>query len=116
MAKTKIWSTDKCDTEFSIFIRKRDVFCYFGCGRKSTQNSHFWGRGHSATRYDPLNCDGACGRCHMDHGDSKQGLYRDLKMKQLGLAGYNALMRKANSTYPREKARLECMLFLQGVK
>ena len=51
-----------------------------GCTNESKQNSHFWGRGNSATRYDPENCDGVCGGCHMRHEGTKQGLYRELKI------------------------------------
>ena len=108
----KIWTSYKADTEFSIHIRERDSFCFFGCGRPSKQNSHFWGRGNSATRYDPLNCDGVCGHCHMENEGNKQGLYRDLKIKQLGQKGYNELEKKARSIVKRSDAILEAMKLL----
>ena len=108
----KLWSSKKTDLAFSHWVRDRDNGrCYF-CGKQGSQNSHFWGRGHSSTRYDPLNCDYACGGCHMRHEGNKQGLYRDLKIKQLGEDGYNALMRKAMSTMKRSNAIRDCMTLL----
>lgn len=108
----KLWTTDKADENFSKWIRARDPFCYFDCGRPSKQNSHFWGRGHSATRYDPLNCDGVCGGCHMTHEGSKQGLYRELKIKQIGLKAYKKLELKARGTMKRADAIAELMGWL----
>lgn len=109
--KPKIWTSKKADRIFSIWIRQRDPFCFFKCGRKSIQNSHFWGRGISATRYDPENCDGVCGGCHMTHEGSKQGKYRDLKMKQLGKR-YRELEKRGRSSIQRSKAIEEAMKLL----
>jgi hypothetical protein len=91
----KLWTSAKADKEFSIFIRARDKTCFF-CSNKATQNSHFWGRGNSATRYDPENCDAVYGGCHMRHEGSKQGLYREIKIRQLGQDAYDALERRAH--------------------
>lgn len=105
----KLWTSAKADKEFSIEIRTRDPLCFFGCGRPSRQNSHFWGRGNSATRYDPENCDGACGKCHMENEGNKQGLYRELKIQQLGQERYDALEKRARSIVPRRNAIIEYM-------
>lgn len=51
----------------------------------------------------------------MRHEGNKQGLYRELKLKQLGKKRYEALEKRARSTYPRLKARMECMEFLKGI-
>ena len=68
LPKLKIWSTDKADTKFSLFIRQRDQICRFqGCSVgnvKKLQCSHYIGRAHSATRYDPNNCISLCWRHH----------------------------------------------------
>lgn len=109
--KSNLWTSAKADKLFSIYIRERDQHCYF-CNNKATQNSHFWGRGHSATRYDPENCDGICGGCHMRHEGSKQGLYREKKIEQLGEDGYMALQRRAMSTVKRSDAIARCMVLL----
>jgi hypothetical protein len=99
----ELWSSAKADKIFSKFIRDRDQRCFF-CPNPATQCSHFWGRGNSATRYGPKNCDGICGGCHMRHEGSKQGLYRELKLKQLGKKAYAALERPAHSIVKRSDA------------
>lgn len=112
--KPKIWSTAIADKLFSKFIRDRDKKCLF-CRNGATQNSHFWGRGKSSTRYDPLNCDGICGSCHFRHEGNKQGLYRTIKIKQLGEEGYAKLEEKAYSLVPRKIAIIQCMEYLNLV-
>ncbi len=107
--KQKLWTMDKADEYFSKWIRERDPFCFFCHVNPSRQNSHFWGRGNKATRYDPLNCDGVCGGCHMDNEGSKQGLYRDLKIKQLGKKGYEALEKRGRSIMKLSDAIAEVM-------
>lgn len=114
--KKTIWTTAKADKIFSRWIRERDPYCFFmrkGCNNKSSQNSHFWGRGNSATRYDPQNCDGICGGCHMRHESNKQGLYRDFKIRDLGKEGYDLLEKRARSIVKRSDAILECMELLK---
>ena len=109
----KLWSTDKADLEFSHWIRDRDKGRCFFCKKKGSQNSHFWGRGNSATRYDPLNCDYSCGGCHMRVEGSKQGDYRNMKIEQLGMDGYQALERRARSVMQRRDAILACMKLIR---
>lgn len=109
--KKKLWTSKKADILFSKWIRARDKKCFF-CPNPGTQNSHFWGRGHSATRYDPENCDGICGGCHMRHEGNKHGLYRTLKLKQLGKARYAALERRAASIMKRSDAIKQLMDWL----
>lgn len=110
--KSKLWTSKKADTIFSIWIRQRDKKCFF-CPNPASQNSHFWGRGISATRYLPENCDGVCGGCHMRHEGSKQGTYRDMKIKQLGLDGYRKLEKLARQTsVKRSKAIQDLMDFM----
>ncbi len=106
--KNKLWTSDKADDYFSKWIRARDPRCFF-CTNPSIQNSHFRGRGHSSTRYDPENCDGICGGCHLRHEGDKAGLYQTLKIKQLGKKRFDLLMRKANGTMKRSDAILELM-------
>ncbi len=107
----KIWTSNKADEEFSRWIRKRDKRCFF-CPNPAKQNSHFWGRGNSATRYDPFNCDGICGGCHMRHEGNKQGLDREMKLKQLGKKGYALLERRGRSVMKRDQAIIACMKLL----
>ncbi len=94
LKKILLWTTKVADDKFSRFIRTRDPFCFFKCGRPSIQNSHFWGRNVSVTRYDPENCDGVCGHCHLVHENNKQGEYRTRKIAQLGKRRYDALEKR----------------------
>ncbi|HLH93523.1 MAG TPA: recombination protein NinG [Xanthobacteraceae bacterium] len=111
----ELWTSAKADKLFSKFIRERDRVCFFRCGRSATQNSHFWGRANSATRYDPENCDGVCGKCHFTHEGNKQGLYRELKIKQLGQDAYAALEKRARSIVKRSDAIHEFMNFYHAL-
>lgn len=112
----KLWSLKKADDEFSKFIRNRDKKCYFTpCPNPASQNSHFWGRERMATRFDPLNCDGACGGCHMRHEGNKQGEYADRKRAQLGDVAYEELRKRAYSYKARNDAIYECMVFFGAV-
>lgn len=97
-AKIKI---DKNDKLFSIMIRERDgnkcVFCGRSSENYSIQNSHFWCRGHKATRFSTANCDALCFMCHNNNESNKQGFYRTWKLKQLGEEKYNQLEQLHNS-------------------
>lgn len=108
----KLWTSHRADKEFSKWIRSRDKKCFF-CFNEARQCSHFWGRGNSATRYDPKNCDGICGGCHMRHEGQKQGLYREMKLKQLGKKEYLALEKRARSIMKRSDAITNLMSWLQ---
>lgn len=110
----KLWGYKRADREFSQWIRARDRKCFF-CPNPATQNSHYWGRGNWSVRFDPINCDGICGGCHMKHEGSKQGLYRTMKIEQLGLRAYNALEKKARGQMKHRDAIAEVMVFLSPV-
>lgn len=92
---------DPNDVLFSKMIRERDNNKCVFCGRTSEyysiQNSHYWSRGHKATRFDVENCDALCFVCHNQNEGNKQGFYRDYKLKQLGEEGYRLLEQKHNS-------------------
>lgn len=109
-----VWSTKKADLEFSRYIRNRDGKCV-ACGKTLNEArlscSHFWSRRHSATRYDPDNCDTLCWvPCHKYQWENeKQGRYREYMMKKLGPEGYNLLQKKALLTVNRKDAILAWM-------
>lgn len=111
--KPKLWSSRKADLNMSHWVRDRDKSRCFFCGKQGSQNSHFWGRGSSAVRYDPLNCDYACGGCHMRNEGSKQGLYRDMKLGQLGVKVYTELEHRARSIMKRSDAIIQLMSWLK---
>ena len=94
---------DPNDKLFSIMIRERDGDKCVFCGKSkeqgyTLQNSHFWGRGHKSTRFDPKNCDCLCFSCHINNEGNKQGMYRTWKLNQLGEQGYKDLELKHNQT------------------
>ena len=113
--KTTCWTSKKADTEFSKFIRERDKRCFF-CPNPATQCSHYWGRNISATRYNDKNADGICGGCHMRHEGNKQGLYRDLKIKQLGQKGYDELRKLAFQSRMNRREAILGLMKLLGVE
>ncbi len=110
----KLLTSNNADIIFSRLIRNRDKKCFF-CNNVASQNSHFWGRGNSATRYDPENCDGICGGCHMRHEGNKQGLYRDMKIAQLGKEKYESLEKRGRSIMKRSDAILAFMCMIGKV-
>lgn len=112
----KIWGVKKADMEFSKFIRNRDGKCV-RCGRTNLlQNSHFWSRSHSGTRFDPDNCDALCYPCH--YGNSKgweyekNGEYLDFKKSQLGERRYKEMEQRAHSVTKQHEAIVNCMKLL----
>ena len=111
--KIEIWTSAKADIEMSHFVRDRDKGKCFFCGKEGSQNSHFWGRNTSATRYLEDNCDYVCGGCHMRHEANKQGIYREMKIKQLGQERYDELKKiYYQSKMSRREAVIACMELL----
>lgn len=114
LKKSGIWTLKKADEEFSKYIRKRDKKCK-RCGTKNNLTcSHFWGRQHKGTRFDPDNCVAVCWMpCHKYYWEKeKQGQYRDFMLNWLGPARYELLRMKANGTYPQSRAIMDCMKLL----
>ncbi len=116
----RVWSTQVADRKFSEFIRNRDGMC-MRCHKESgLQCSHFWGRGFSATRYDPENCITLCYPCH--YGNSKgweyekQGEYREFMINWLGKDKYNDLEEWHREIIPLRKAKQECMEWLKPLR
>jgi hypothetical protein len=50
----------------------------------------------------------------MRHEGNKQGLYREMKIKQFGQAGYDALFKRAHSIMKRSDAIAECMRLMEA--
>ena len=110
------WTTEKADARFSEYIRTRDKKCRRCKRNESTDNSHFWGRGNSATRYDPENCVGACRECHGIWENQKKGAYKDWMLTWLGEERYKALEKRARSIMKREKAIANLVELLETEK
>ena len=114
--KLKLWSTKKCDIEFSKEIRARDKKC-LRCGTtQRLTNSHYYSKGSTLTRYDPENCITLCYRCHYgayyfgENGFqgweySREGEYKDFMIKWLGVAKYEALKKRAHTYQSLADAR-----------
>lgn len=87
-------------------IRERDGNKCIWCPKSAQQgfkmeNSHYWGRGDKTNRFNPLNCDCLCFRCHMENESNKQGKYRTFKMKQLGKKVYDAMEKAHNQGFKK---------------
>lgn len=104
----------RADREFSVFIRNRDRACK-RCGKEGALTcSHFWGRQHKGTRFDPNNCVALCWLpCHAYFWEKeKQGEYREFMMKWLGEEEYKNLQDRAMHPYPQKTAIMDCMKLL----
>ena len=104
--KVKIRPNDK---KMSLYVRKRDkMLCQynFKCyqGTEGSQTSHFQKRGKETVRFDPLNCDWVCGKCHyfVENDPMGQKHLEGWKEKQLGTREYNLLLIRANTTGKRD--------------
>ena len=64
---------DKLDSEFSLFIRRRDNFTCVTCGLKGSegdgvmQAGHLFSRSNMAGRYSETNTNCQCRGCNMRH-------------------------------------------------
>lgn len=114
LLKNKVWKTVTADKYFSEWIIERDKRCV-RCHRSDKQldNSHYWKRGDSSTRFDPKNCDALCRDCHTIWERQKNTEYREFKIKQLGRKEYDALEIRARTFMRREDAILQAMKFLK---
>lgn len=109
----KILTTDQADRAFSLMIRKRDPICMRCHRMPSTDCSHFWERGNSATRFDPDNADGLCRGCHQLWEGRRNGAI-PFKMKQIHGKKYRELEQKHNTTMKRDEAIIIFMKLLDG--
>jgi hypothetical protein len=118
-SKNGIWSTATADMYFSRYIRERDGRC-LKCGTKDNLTcSHFWRRGHSGTRFDPLNCIALCGGangCHQDWEDKKNHEYKAFMITLLMPAGYESLEKRARSFKERRQAVAEFKAFYDSLQ
>lgn len=59
----------KADKVFSDYIRERDNWTCFTCGKQGSkseiQNGHYIERNKKGTRYDERNCNAQCSTCNM---------------------------------------------------
>lgn len=59
----------KLDKTFSDYIRQRDDYTCFTCGKKgdktNIQNGHYVSRSFNSTRYSEINCNAQCVGCNI---------------------------------------------------
>src|SRR3990167_4996673 len=101
---------DKADIQFSLYIRKRDKWRCQRCGRQHEEGSktlgasHYWGRAHENTRFDPENADAVCNMpCHQIWENDEKEEYRNFKIKHLGMNGFKILQMRANTFCRRDR-------------
>lgn len=93
---------DKRDSLFSQYIRTRDKWSCQVClkqyqpGERGLQCSHFWGRAHKATRWDPDNACAKCFHCHQ-YMTANPVEFRDWILKRLGRQKFDHLEAKART-------------------
>lgn len=129
LPKPRVWSTNRADKEFSLYIRNRDGKCLFpGCDImdiKKLQCSHYIERRHSSTRYDPDNCISLCWKHHFKdkligfeyqkqiksrHG--YDGQYTKFMQDFLGMEEFEKLLLRGWETMQRSGAILVLMALL----
>lgn len=100
---------DKADRIFGYFIKERDnwrcVRCHavYDRGSQAFNCSHYFGRAHENTRFDPKNCDGLCVGCHNIWESDEYGEYEKFKIKQLGQKGFELLMFSSTLSVKKER-------------
>ena len=128
----KIWSLRKADIEFSKWIRERDKFCQYplrlGCWNDILQCSHYIGRAHKATRWDPDNCVTLCIKHHfkdkqLGYEYQKQterqhgwdGQYTLFMKRRLGEKGFKELLKRGQKPMNQKLAIMQCMELLKAL-
>lgn len=104
---------DKRDTVFSKVIRLRARWNCERCGRyfpfgHGLQCSHFYGRRHRATRWDPDNAAAHCFGCHKRLGENPMEFAAWIR-GYLGDVRYEALTERHRKIVKRTKADLEAL-------
>lgn len=130
--KPRIWSLKRADDEFSLYIRNRDGRCmYPNCtvtDIKKLQCSHYYGRTHKATRFDPDNCIALCWLHHFKdkmvgweyakqtvQDQGFDGKYTQFMRSWLGQSKFTELYLRAHSTKPQSDAIIDCMKLLHAI-
>jgi hypothetical protein len=95
---------------------------------KKLQCSHYYGRGRSSTRYDPLNCISLCWLHHYkdkqrgweyqkqtiaEHGHD--GLYTKFMQNRLGTSQFTELYLRSKQYMSRDNAIIACMRLLSAL-
>lgn len=93
------WRCEVCDTQYAKGLKPQP-------SRQFTQSdtglhcSHYFGRGHKATRTEPLNCISACMACHTRLGSNPHE-YREYMIEWLGEEVYDIIAEKHRQLIPK---------------
>lgn len=99
----------RMDHYFSLYIRARDAWRCQWCGKQYSRGSlglhcsHFIGRGHQATRFDPDNCIALCYGHHRWLETYKVTHYQDFMRKRLGEEAFRALLSRGAQSVHRNR-------------
>lgn len=109
----EIWSLNEAHSKMSKYIIKRDRKC-LNCGNTTDLTcSHYFGRSHKATTFDPKNLICLCIWCHSNWEQEKNGVYKDFMILLIGQEEFDFLEAKSKTTMKVEKSIIECMRFLE---
>ena len=119
--KVRLRATDRL---FSKYIRSRDGWACLACGSRSKDYredgqglhcSHFWGRGHENTRFDPDNCISLCAYHHRLWAEEERDCYKDFMINRLGRIGFDLLDVRAHLTKKRDD-KLDAIIIRELLK
>jgi hypothetical protein len=104
---------DRCDILFSNYLRGKIGHCEF-CKRSNIrlEASHYFGRRHEATRFDPENVDVLCSYHHRLFHE-RPADYTEWKKKKLGDKRYKLLEVRSN-TYMKKDRKL-MLIYLKAL-
>lgn len=114
MGKIKI---DVADKLFSLYVRTRDKWTCQRClttyhpPTAALHCSHFQGRGHESTRFEPLNADALCYGCHM-YFTAHPGEHYIWQVSRKGQTMIDKIVLLSN-TYKKKDRKLEAMYWRQ---
>lgn len=110
---------DAADVAFSKYIRTRDKWTCQRCGRyyepptQALHCSHFQGRGHEATRFEPLNCDALCYGCHR-YFTAHPGEHYAWQVQRKGQDMVDCIILASNG-YKKKERKLEALYWRKAL-
>jgi len=89
----------KLDNLFSLYIRKRDNYTCYTCGKKDgvMQCGHLITRSKMSTRYNEINSHCQCSGCNLLH-EYQPEIYTQKFINDYGLEAYNKLVNLGHTT------------------
>ena len=108
--------TKEADSNFSLFIIRRDGKCLNCESNQMLSCSHWEGRSNFSTRYDPSNCITLCIPCHQNWESKKKTIYKEFMYQWLGSIRYKFLLERiALKKVNKEEIVLKAQALLKKV-